>query len=161
MSQNIKTKFCGFNCGKKIYWDNNKNQYLELMTKQKHICPNRNKPQGATNTVNVSTGQAGGTSTQPQFKTREYRYQQPVTQNIERPKMANSFELLSGSVRDIRKQYEYLSELIREAGGKVHGSQRGQDQERMMDIIVYYEVPELSRLGVQDKFDKFCKNEVA
>jgi hypothetical protein len=38
--------------------------------------------------------------------------------------MENSFELLTGSsVADIQKQYEILSDIVRDYNGKVHGSQ--------------------------------------
>jgi hypothetical protein len=154
-SQNIRTKDCGYGCGKKIYWDVEKNMYLELMTKQKHICPNRQNK--ATNTTNVSTGQVGGgTNTQPYVK-KQYSYSpSQQQQQQEKPKMANSFEHLTGSPRAIRKMYEKLSELIRDAGGKVHGSQRGLDDEKKLDILVYYEVPELTMLGVQKKFNDYA-----
>jgi hypothetical protein len=45
--------------------------------------------------------------------------------------MDNSFELLNGSPEAIKKQYEYLSDLVRDSGGKVHGSQ----SHIMMQII--------------------------
>ena len=38
--------------------------------------------------------------------------------------MSNSFELLIGSVANIQKQYEMLSDIVTEAGGKVHSSQK-------------------------------------
>ena len=37
--------------------------------------------------------------------------------------MSNSLELLSGSVADIQKKYEILSDIVSEYNGKVHGSQ--------------------------------------
>jgi hypothetical protein len=38
--------------------------------------------------------------------------------------MSNSFELLQGSIANIQKQYEMLSDIvIVEHGGKIHGSQ--------------------------------------
>ena len=101
----------------------------------------------------------------PQQQTPQQKYQQNTYRyNLagapERAKMSNSFEHLTGSPREIKLMYEKLSELIREAGGKVHGSQRGLDAERMLDILVYYEVPELSKLGVQAAFNKYATMEM-
>lgn len=159
----IKYKPCGFNCGQEIFWDKENNEYREKSTKKRHVCPNYKRKSVATNTVNTSTGQVGGTNNTPNFK-KDWTNKPPnlqYTSTVEKPRLANSFEYLTGSVREIRLMYEELSRLIREAGGKVHGSQRGQDQERMLDILVYYEVPELSKLGVQDAFSKWCSENLS
>ena len=37
--------------------------------------------------------------------------------------MDNSFEFLTGSPETIKIQYEYISDMVRDSGGKVHGSQ--------------------------------------
>ena len=37
--------------------------------------------------------------------------------------MSNSLELLFGSILEIQKKYEILSDIIIEYNGKVHGSQ--------------------------------------
>jgi hypothetical protein len=55
--------------------------------------------------------------------------------------MDNSFELLTGPPDSIKKQYEYLSDLVRDLGGKVHGSQSHIIANNNMYLIVYYEVP--------------------
>jgi hypothetical protein len=41
----------------------------------------------------------------------------------------------------LKKQYEYLSDLVRDLGGKVHGSQSHIIANNNMYLIVYYEVP--------------------
>jgi hypothetical protein len=41
-----------------------------------------------------------------------------------KPKMSNSFEYLQGLIAEIQKNYETLSDIVSEYGGKVHGSQR-------------------------------------
>ena len=46
-------------------------------------------------------------------------------QQATKPKMDNSLELLIGTIQNIQKQYEALSDIVRDLGGKVHGSQRG------------------------------------
>ena len=37
--------------------------------------------------------------------------------------MSNSFELFTGSIVDIQKKYEILSDIITEIRGKIHSSQ--------------------------------------
>ena len=37
--------------------------------------------------------------------------------------MSNSLGLLQGSIKEIQKQYEFLSDIVTEAEGKVNGSQ--------------------------------------
>ena len=46
MSQHdIYPKSCVYNCNTQIYWNVATNEYGEVFTKKKHICPNRvNKP---------------------------------------------------------------------------------------------------------------------
>ena len=36
--------------------------------------------------------------------------------------MSNSLKLLQGSIIDIQKKYEILSDIVRDYNGKVHGS---------------------------------------
>jgi hypothetical protein len=74
--------------------------------------------------------------------------------------MDNSFELLTGSVRYIQKQYEILSDIVRDYNGKVHNSQRDRDPKTyLLDLLVYYEVPEGKREEVKRKFENFSKNQ--
>jgi len=70
--------------------------------------------------------------------------------------MANSFELLSGPIADIQKKYEILSDIVIEYNGKVHGSQIDRDPKTgIIDLMVYYEVPEGKREEVKRKFSNF------
>ena len=70
-----------------------------------------------------------------------------------KPKMSNSFELLQGSIVDIQKKYEILSDIISEANGKVHGSQRNRDPKTgLLDLLVYYEIPKDQRELVKQRF---------
>ena len=58
------------------------------------------------------------------------------------------------SIANIQKQYEILSDIVTEHGGMVHGSQRDRDSKTgLMDLIVYYEVPQGQREEVKQKFD--------
>ena len=80
-----------------------------------------------------------------------------------KPKMSNSFELLTGPiVADIQNKYEILSDIVTEYNGKVHGSQRDRDPKTgLIDLLVYYEVPEGKREEVKQKFNNLVRNIVA
>ncbi|HSF49165.1 MAG TPA: hypothetical protein VLA74_00250 [Nitrososphaeraceae archaeon] len=68
--------------------------------------------------------------------------------------MSNSFELLTGSITDIQKKYEILSDIVTEMGGRVHGSQSHiVTPNNALQLIVYYEVPEGMRDEVKNKFE--------
>lgn len=142
-NQQIKSKICGLGCGKKIYWDVEKNVYIELMTKLKHNCPNK-KQQSDTD----------GKYHKP-FSTYSKKPQSTATTTTQTVKMSNSFELFEGSPRYVRSCYEKLSDLIKSTNGKVHGSQSHNFGNGQISVVVYYEVPELSRLGVQDSMEKY------
>ena len=40
-TNNINSKPCAYGCGIQIYWNSSVNEYWEVFTKKKHICPNR------------------------------------------------------------------------------------------------------------------------
>jgi hypothetical protein len=127
-NNNIYPKSCVYNCNTQIYWNVATNEYWEVFTKKKHICPNRSKS---------------------------------VTQTTTKPKMSNSFELLQGPIADIQKKYEMLSDIVSEYKGKVHGSQRDRDPETgLLDLLVYYEVPEGKRDEVKQKFNNLIRNNI-
>jgi hypothetical protein len=68
--------------------------------------------------------------------------------------MSNSFEYLQGSITEIQKKYEILSDIVTEHGGKVHGSQRDRDPKTgLIDLLVYYEIPLGQREEVKRKFE--------
>jgi hypothetical protein len=70
--------------------------------------------------------------------------------------MSNSFEYLQGSITEIQKKYEILSDIVTEYGGKVHGSQRDRDPKTgLIDLLVYYEVPLGQRDEVKRKFENY------
>ncbi len=76
--------------------------------------------------------------------------------------MSNSFELLTGSIQDIQKKYEILSDIVTEYNGKVHGSQSHIVANNSMSLIVYYEVPAEGnkREEVKQKFTHLSKNTI-
>jgi hypothetical protein len=65
---------------------------------------------------------------------------------------------LQGSVDTIRKQYEILSDLIKEYNGKTHGSQSHIDAYNFIHLIVYYEVPEGMREEIKRIFENFTRS---
>ena len=148
MTSNIYPKSCVYNCNTQIYWNGATNEYWEVFTKKKHICPNRvNKPSQVT-TNNVAGTGATTSNTKPTYYSKKPWNIQP------KPKMSNSLELLTGPIDTIQKKYEILSDIVTEYNGKVHGSQRDRDPKTgLIDLLVYYEVPEGKREEVKKKFD--------
>jgi len=134
---NIIPRDCLYKCNTRIYWDTNQNAYFEVFTRKKHICPNR---------VNKSTTTA---TNKPTYYSKKPWNSQP------KPKMSNSFELLTGPLETIQKKYEILSDIVTEYNGKVHGSQRDRDPKTdVIDLLVYYEVPQSQREEVKQKFNQ-------
>jgi hypothetical protein len=76
--------------------------------------------------------------------------------------MSNSFEYLQDSIAEIQKKYETLSDIVSEYGGKLHGSQRDRDPKTgLIDLLVYYKVPDGKRDEVKSKFSKYISSIVA
>jgi len=146
---NIIPKYCSYGCQTRIYWDSATNSYLEVFTKKKHICPNRvNKPVTSNNNTSTAT-------TRPTFYSKK-----PWSNTQPKPKMSNSFEYLQGSITEIQKKYEILSDIVSEYNGKVHGSQRDRDPKTgIIDLLVYYEVPIGQRDEVKSKFVNSIQNQ--
>ena len=138
----INPKSCNYGCGTRIYCDTVSNSFLEVLTKQKHICKNMNtKPSGNL----------------PQDNTNRPYYYNKITKQQPKPKMSNSLELLSGSIDSVQKKYEILSDIVTEYNGKVHGSQSHVNGNNI-SLVVYYEVPVGQRDEVKRNFDNFVRN---
>lgn len=121
---------------------------MEVFTK-KHICPNRSKSNNVTQST--TNNPAISATNRPTYNNK--RPWSNTTQS--KPKMSNSFELLTGPVDTIQKKYEILSDIVAEYNGKVHGSERGQDPTRtgqLIDLLVYYEISLGNREEVKQKF---------
>jgi len=151
-TNNIYRKPCVYNCGVQIFWNTATSEYWEVFTKKKHICPNRvNKPSIPNNTSAVTGGSTAPTSnTKPTYYSKKPWNRQPI------PKMSNSFEYLQGSIKEIQKKYEILSDIVTGCGGRVHGSQRDRDPKTgLIELLVYYEVHLGQREEVKRKFNDF------
>ncbi len=150
-NQTIYPKPCVYNCGVQIFWNTATTEYWEVFTKKKHLCPNRvNKPSQVTTNTAATTS-----NTKPTYYNKKPWSTQP------KPKMSNSFELLTGPIDTIQKKYEILSDIvIVEYGGKVHGSQSHIIANNSMQLIVYYEVPLGMREEVKQKFNATIRNQL-
>ncbi|HET8792841.1 MAG TPA: hypothetical protein VFM31_03525 [Nitrososphaeraceae archaeon] len=140
----INPKTCNYGCGTRIYWDTVSNSFLELFSKQKHICKNRsaNKP----------------VSTQNYTDTTKSNYYNKFSKQP-KPKMSNSIELISGPISEVQNNYEILSDLVTEYQGKVHGSQ-SHFVANGISLIVYFEIPEGKREQIKQNFDFKRKMEI-
>ena len=128
-NNNIYPKSCIYQCNTQIFWNTATSEYWEVFTKKKHICPNgvsksmtvTNKPlhvpNGTYESINPTsstTATSTNTNTKPTYYSKKPWNTQP------KPKMSNSFELLTGPIETIQKKYEVLSDIvIVEHGGKV------------------------------------------
>ena len=120
-----------------------RNIYVLIESTNHHQVPNTT---AATNTSN----------TKPTYYSKK-----PGNTNQPKPKMSNSFELLTGPVSEIQKKYEILSDIvIVEYGGKVHGSQSHIIANNLNSLIVYYEVPEGKREEVKRKFENYRRYQI-
>jgi len=148
-TNSINPKPCNYGCGTRIYWNTVENAYFEVFTKTKHICKNRNN----NNNNNVSKSSPSTYIPKPNYYKKSFYSKEP------NPKMCHSLELLQGSILDVQKKYESLSDIIRDYNGKVHGSQRDRDpMTKEIDLLVYYEVPEGKREEVKQKFNTTIRN---
>lgn len=138
-NQNIIPKDCSYGCNTRIYWNTAVNEYWEVFSKKKHICPNR------TNNNNTNTTTTNNTNR----STSSFYSKKPWAP---KPKMSNSFELLTGPINEIQRKYEILSDLVTEYNGKVHGSQ-SHISSNAISLVVYYEVPEGKREEVKQRFN--------
>jgi hypothetical protein len=113
-----------------------------VFSKNKRVCPNRSNKTTTTNNTTSSNA-------------NNHPFYSKKVGSI-KPKMSNLFELLVGSIADILRKYEILSNIISEYNGKVHGSQLHivAANNSIKSLIVYYEIPE----GQRDEVKQRLKN---
>jgi hypothetical protein len=68
--------------------------------------------------------------------------------------MANSLEVLQGSISEVKKKYEVLTDLIKQYNGKTHGSQSHFIANNMF-LVVYYEVLEDKREEIKRRLENY------
>ncbi len=165
-STNIASRDCAYGCNTKIHWNNSANEYWEMLTNKKHVCPNRSSNNGNKSVVTSANSNINATMPKPTaYYNSNYNKKSWISKsnnnnnNIKQP-MDNSLEILQGtSIDTIKKQYETLADLIKAYNGKTHGSQSHILANNFIEIIVYYEVPEGKKEEVKEKFDDFIRNE--
>ena len=97
-STSINPKPCSYGCDTRIYWDTKENAYFEVFNQKRHICPNRvNKPSSVPNNTSAASGATTTSNTKPTYYSKKPWNTQP------KPKMSNSFELLTGPIDAIQK----------------------------------------------------------
>ena len=164
---NINSKNCVYGCNTKIYWNTLNSEYSEVLTKKKHYCPNRsidsNKSGGAAvinNNISSKTPFYKNDRMNNYSNKNNYNYKKSWPNSNNKQSVDNSLEILQGSPLTVTKQYEVLSDLIKEFKGKIHGSQSHILQNNSLQIIVYYEVPEGMRDEIKRMFHTYIRNEI-
>ncbi len=168
---NSKPKPCAYGCSIQIYWDTSANEYWNIFTKKKHICPNRRQKSATTTTTTTTTSTTAAEITPPSTTSKPHYYNLTVTKRTPytsfpnqqpKPKLSNSLELLTTSPKEnIQKQYEMLSYIVTEHEKRVHGSQRDIDSKTgLMDLLIYYEVHQCQREEVKQKFNNIRNERV-
>src|ERR671910_642191 len=120
-NNNINPRPCVYGCGIKIYWNSSVNEYWEVLTKKRHICPNIVSNKNKTSITPPSN------APKPYYYNSTKKASSFSASSNPKPTMSNSFELLTGPIETIQKKYELLSDIMSEYNGKVHGSQRDRD----------------------------------
>lgn len=164
---NINSKYCVYGCNTKIYWNTLNSEYSEVHTKKKHFCPNRSIN---NNEIVDAAAMNNNTSSKPTSYKNNLQNNYIIKNNYNSKKswlnsnnkqpMDNSVEILQGSADMVTKQYEVLTDLIKEFKGKTHGSQSHNLSNNALQIIVYYEVPEGKRDDIKRMFETYTKNEI-
>jgi hypothetical protein len=159
---NYNLKDCAYGCNTRIYWNNSASAYLEEYTKRKHICPNRSNSNHKFPAPSNNDAMDGPkpSSYNNNYK-NNYSKKHWTPKIINKQPVDNSLEILQGTSPDaIRKQYEMLTDLIKEYSGKIHGSQSHILANNSIHLIVYYEVPEGLRDEIKKTFEIFTRNEI-
>jgi hypothetical protein len=164
----INQKDCIYGCNTRIYWNTLTSEYLEAVSKKKHVCPNRSTNNNKSVSLTATQTKNNNTIAKPTtYHNNNYKNNYDNNHNYKKswsPKfnnkqpMDNSLEILQGPADIIRKQYEILSDLIKEYNGKTHGSQSHIDANNSIQLFVYYEVPERMREEIKRTFEYYSKN---
>ncbi|MGN6613860.1 MAG: hypothetical protein ACTHKC_02345 [Candidatus Nitrosocosmicus sp.] len=164
----INHKDCIYGSNTRIYWNTLTSEYLEAVSKKKHVCPNRSINNNKSVSLTATQTNNNAIALMPAIHHNKNNYKNNYNNNHNYKKswtpkintkqpMDNSLEVLQGSTDAIRKQYEILSDLIKEYNGKTHGSQSHIDANNSIHLIVYYEVPEGKREEIKKAFENFTQ----
>ncbi|MDR4510138.1 MAG: hypothetical protein MRJ93_00335 [Nitrososphaeraceae archaeon] len=159
------SRLCKY-CNKvQIYWNNSKGTFVEVETGNKHFCQTRKSDTfhksfvERSNTTHKSfEGKPTTQQYRPTFTTGSGK---PLPQQIHtsgvksKQPTKNSIQVLKGATElEVQKQYEKLSDIVQELGGKIHGSQSHFVNNGLeLRIIVYYEVPSIGASVERDNME--------
>jgi hypothetical protein len=104
-NNNINPRPCVYGCGIQIYWNASVNEYWEVLTKKRHICPNIVSNKNKTSITPPSN------APKPYYYNSTKKASSFSAFSNPKPKMSNSFELLTG-IETIQKKYEVFSDLV-------------------------------------------------
>ncbi|HSF49625.1 MAG TPA: hypothetical protein VLA74_02595, partial [Nitrososphaeraceae archaeon] len=123
-SNTINPKPCNYGCNTRIYWNTSENAYFEVFSGNRHQCPNRQQQHSNYNNKKATSSiPSPSQTTTVKNKPSSYSTNKKSWFKIPNPIMSNSLELLQGSIVDVQRKYEILSDMVSEANGKVHDSQ--------------------------------------
>lgn len=110
---------CKGKCNTMIFWDITQNKYLEVGTQKQHFCPNYKK----SNTLSTTSTNTYKKPFVP------YKQKEPVECSVINVKS--------------KKEYERISDMIRDSQGKIHGVQSHVIGDEVYQVIyvVFFEVP--------------------
>ena len=149
-NQNINPRSCVYGCGIQIYWNASVNEYWEVLTKKRHICPN------------IVSNKNKTSITPPSNAPKPYYYNSTKKASFSsanpKPKMSNSFELLTGPIDTIQKSMKSYLILFQSKMVRSMVLNPISLQIICMKLIVYYEVPLGQREEVKRKFENFVRN---
>jgi hypothetical protein len=94
-NNNINPRPCVYGCGIQIYWNASVNEYWEVFTKKKHICPN------IVPNKNKSSVTPPSNAPKPYYYNSTKKVLSFFASSNPNPKMSNSFEYLQGSITEI------------------------------------------------------------
>ena len=165
-SNTINPKPCNYGCNTRIYWNTSENAYFEVFSGNRHQCPNRQQQQQHNNSnynnkkaISSSSSSHTTSVNKPSYySTNNKKFWSTAT--TPKQKMSNSLELLQGSIVDVQRKYEILSDIVSEVNGKIHGSQSHIVTANSISLIVYYEVSEGLHDEVKNKFSEYISAQI-
>jgi hypothetical protein len=116
MFSEIGPESCTYGCGVEIYWNTEENTYYELYSGKKHICPNLLIYNKDSKILRPNT------ALKPSYINKELSSINKVTTKIRIKSKMDNFKFLEDASNRIKKHYEFLSDVIRDCNGKIHGS---------------------------------------
>jgi len=133
---------------------------LGSINQKEHTCPKRSSNDDKfTSTISTNYNTVKKSINYNKNYNDNYNYKKSWTFKFDnKQSMDNSLEILHGTAETIRKHYEILSDLIKKYNGKIHGSQSHGLTNNIIQIIVYYEIPEGGREEIREPFEDLIRD---